>query len=177
MSAALLLVGCGAAPPAEKSEAAPEAEAPRAEAPGNDKDVRIENAIGDIDRAERELQRGVAIGPHPAPSPGTSPVPPTSPSPPGPKSPGPPIEPGATGCETACRALESMRRSAHMLCDLTGDVDARCATASERVKRAETRVREVCGGCDAPAAKLDEAPMSVALRDVAAPLPPGEVGP
>jgi len=50
-------------------------------------------------------------------------------------------------CMTACRALQSMGRAATHLCDLTGNGDARCANAKDRVRRAEDLVRQRCPGC------------------------------
>jgi hypothetical protein len=48
-------------------------------------------------------------------------------------------------CDTACRALDSMRRAADRLCVL--DPGARCAQARQRVAAATDRVRASCPGC------------------------------
>lgn len=55
---------------------------------------------------------------------------------------------GASQCTTACRALDSMRRSVEGLCQLTGDADQRCTSARTRLARAGDRVREA--GCTCP---------------------------
>lgn len=57
---------------------------------------------------------------------------------------------GGDGCEVACRALASMRRSAARLCDLAAGGEAgRCDDARARVTRAEGRVKERCPACHA----------------------------
>ncbi|MDC3961176.1 hypothetical protein [Polyangium jinanense] len=50
-------------------------------------------------------------------------------------------------CMTACRALQSMGRAATHLCDLAGEDDARCASAKDRVRKAEDLVRQRCPAC------------------------------
>src|SRR5262249_2299070 len=50
-------------------------------------------------------------------------------------------QPGGNPCETACRALASMTRSAEHVCEMAGDGDARCHDARARVKGAGERVR------------------------------------
>ena len=54
---------------------------------------------------------------------------------------------GADPCVTACSALASMARAARHLCDLTGDGDARCDSARERVVGATERVTASCPAC------------------------------
>ena len=54
------------------------------------------------------------------------------------------------GCTTACGALASMARAATRLCALTGEGDARCASARDRLRAAEGRVRAACPSCPAP---------------------------
>ena len=57
---------------------------------------------------------------------------------------------GGDGCEVACRALASMRRSADRLCGLSAGGDAgRCDDARGRVTRAEGKVKERCPACAA----------------------------
>jgi hypothetical protein len=51
----------------------------------------------------------------------------------------------ASGCDVACRALSSMRRSAEGICELTSTSDARCTGARTRLENARTRV--VRAGC------------------------------
>jgi hypothetical protein len=51
----------------------------------------------------------------------------------------------ANDCALACRALESMRRSAERLCQL--DPGERCARAKGKVDAATTRVRSSCPTC------------------------------
>lgn len=52
-------------------------------------------------------------------------------------------------CETACRALASMQRSAERICELTAPNDQRCSDARQRVSRAEQRVVRAGCACDA----------------------------
>jgi hypothetical protein len=55
--------------------------------------------------------------------------------------------PQAGPCDTACRAFSSMERSAGHLCAITGDADARCSAARDRLQRASERVRAACPAC------------------------------
>jgi hypothetical protein len=57
----------------------------------------------------------------------------------------------ANRCTTACRALESMQRSAERLCELTGGDDGRCDDANTRVTRAARVVADACPTCHAAA--------------------------
>jgi hypothetical protein len=50
-------------------------------------------------------------------------------------------------CETACRALASMSRSADHICLLAGDSSDHCTNARERVRAASERVRQSCSDC------------------------------
>lgn len=54
--------------------------------------------------------------------------------------------PGRDRCEHACRALESLERSADRICELDGD-GPRCRAARDRVADARARVRTACGAC------------------------------
>jgi MYXO-CTERM domain-containing protein len=51
----------------------------------------------------------------------------------------------ASDCALACRALESMRRSADRLCQL--DPGDRCSRAKQKVDSASARVRAACPTC------------------------------
>jgi hypothetical protein len=53
----------------------------------------------------------------------------------------------AKDCETAKKALDSMKRSASRICDLNGpdDPGERCAKARDRVDAASENVRRGCG--------------------------------
>jgi hypothetical protein len=53
----------------------------------------------------------------------------------------------ASPCETACRALASMDRSATHICSLAGDDSDHCSNARERVRSATERVRQSCSEC------------------------------
>lgn len=53
----------------------------------------------------------------------------------------------ADPCLVACAALASMKRSADHLCGMTGEEDAACGGARERVQRAEQRVTRACPAC------------------------------
>lgn len=59
----------------------------------------------------------------------------------------------ASDCALACKALESMRRSADRLCQL--DPGDRCARAKQKVEGASARVKASCPACAEP---LHEAP-------------------
>ena len=48
-------------------------------------------------------------------------------------------------CETACKALASMQRSAERICEIVGEADSRCTRARERVAESTERVKN--GGC------------------------------
>jgi hypothetical protein len=50
-------------------------------------------------------------------------------------------------CTRACKALASMERAANGLCELTGDGDARCDSARERLRAAQELVRRTCSSC------------------------------
>lgn len=49
-------------------------------------------------------------------------------------------------CQTACRALEAMDRTAGELCEIDGK-DGICKDAEGRVRDARDRVRNACGTC------------------------------
>lgn len=57
----------------------------------------------------------------------------------------------AGDCASMCKALASMRKAAEHLCALTkdgGDDDKkRCDGAQEKLKTAEVKVKNSCGGC------------------------------
>ena len=53
----------------------------------------------------------------------------------------------ADPCFTACRALHSMGRAATHLCDMAGEDNDRCASAKDRLRRAEELVRQRCPDC------------------------------
>ncbi|HEX8796212.1 MAG TPA: MYXO-CTERM sorting domain-containing protein [Polyangiaceae bacterium] len=59
-------------------------------------------------------------------------------------------------CDTACRALDSMRRATDRLCAL--DPGDRCTRARQKLANATTRVRSACPSCAEPTGQaLDEA--------------------
>lgn len=115
----------GARTPAEPSSV-PD---PRAE-------PHIADALAELDRAEREVDRivgpGGARAMREADEGEEKPI---------------DDEEAASACETACRALGAMERSAAHLCQLAGERDDRCQAAQSRVQRAGERVRATCGGC------------------------------
>lgn len=51
-------------------------------------------------------------------------------------------------CETACKALASMRRSADRICELAGSAHERCAWARSRVADASERVQRAGCRCE-----------------------------
>jgi hypothetical protein len=133
---AIVLAGCGGEAGGVRAPAEPSSTPdPRAE-------PHIADALAELDRAEREVDRIVGPGGAQAmlerekgegeregeDKPDDD-------------------EAAATACETACRALGAMERSAAHLCQLAGDRDDRCQAAQSRVQRAGERVRATCGGC------------------------------
>ncbi|MCU0692361.1 MAG: hypothetical protein MUF54_13255 [Polyangiaceae bacterium] len=62
--------------------------------------------------------------------------------------------PTASPCTIACRALASMRRAAEGICRLTGEEQARCVRARERVARADQQAANSGCLCTEPYAPL-----------------------
>lgn len=56
------------------------------------------------------------------------------------------LELAGADCQTACRALEAMDRTAGELCEIDGK-DGICKDAEGRVRDARDRVRNACGSC------------------------------
>jgi hypothetical protein len=156
--AALLLTACASSaaktPAASSADAAPSS-ADRPEAALND----LEGQIAALGAAEAQLDR--AIRRPPADSVGKDSKKEEQERAP---TPGTPMKSGQAGaqkayragaddlagadpCVTACSALSSMERAARHLCDLTGDGDARCGSARERVAGATERVTASCPAC------------------------------
>ena len=130
----------------------------------------VSSARRELERAEGEIYatfprvstlREPAGAPmSPGRSPGAAAPPITSEAPP-PAPPPLPVAPADDGdraaenvekasgdpCAIACRALSSMRRAADRLCELTGEEDAACVDARERVRAADERVRSGCADC------------------------------
>jgi hypothetical protein len=52
-------------------------------------------------------------------------------------------------CARACRALASMERAARQICALAMSPEEKreCASASDHVEKARTRIQNACGGC------------------------------
>jgi hypothetical protein len=151
--------GGGAVAPAKSGAAEPEIDT-------------VEDALGALDDAEAELRLALGgagagddgmTGP-----PGAYPQPYAQPPPgqPAPAPPPEPAEPQAGGqepsldreeearayspespCQVACRALASMERAALRLCELSGQDDARCVRAQERLDQAQVRVESSCSTC------------------------------
>ncbi len=129
-----VLPACGGAMPS----AAPPAAEPASEsaAPSSLRAGTADEAVGELDAAERELDRllggsGDATGPGGLKKEGEE----------------RPLA-GGDGCSIACRALASMRRAADHLCELAGEGDTRCSDARARVGRASDRVRGSCASCE-----------------------------
>jgi len=53
----------------------------------------------------------------------------------------------AAPCETACKALASMKRSQERICELAGDSHPRCEWAKQRVADASERVEQAGCSC------------------------------
>lgn len=143
-----LVVGLGAC-----GGAAPAAKAP--DSTGGDVDALAE----DIEAAERTLAAELgqpAAAPAPAEpaagsegGPGPSAEekkaePAATPSP----EPVAQAAPSRTPCETACKALGSMKRSRARICELAGEAHARCEWATQKVADATVRVERA--GCECP---------------------------
>lgn len=125
----------------------------------------VEGTLALLDRAEAELSYAigpVAGGGAAAPLPSEAPTP--APAADAPVAQSAPPEPEAKKaeaaeeedqgsparrdpCDTACRALASMRRAAEHLCGLAGEQDGRCSAARDRVRGADERVRTACPRC------------------------------
>ncbi len=155
-AATLCLTACGAAP---RPASAPSS----ASAPST-----IEEAEAELDRAERLLPGSPSpdgtgaraeekpaakpkdVARPPAPTGGAAPAPTTASTPMKAAARDEPARPvaddgeEATPCQTACRALASMRRAADAVCRIAGEGDARCAGAHRRVEAALARVAH-CG--------------------------------
>jgi hypothetical protein len=157
---ALLLPGCGgeAPPPSPVTPSSVQDVSKDATSP--------EGALAAIEQAERMIDR--SLGPSVAatvsqsasqrlempPAPPPPPVAPPRPTAKGGRgaaeAPGQASGDGpapADSCGTACGALLSMERATDHLCGLTGESDARCASARGRVKTAASRVHAACSGC------------------------------
>ncbi len=152
---AALVGGCGAAAqPAGAPAAEPAADYPASPAyPKADELDSVDEALRAFDWAEREL--GATLGSFGASS---------ADAPDGPYAAPPPPSAGqapaaeqrsvrkwgeADRCQVACRALESMQRSAERLCELAGPEAPRCRAVEKRVERARRMVERVCPDCEA----------------------------
>jgi hypothetical protein len=130
--AALLLASC--------ARDAKSPETPAADSPSQSSST--DDALADLQRAERELEGALSSRAYAGPPADKAPT----------KKEEEERSGGAEGqagdaCGTACRALASMRRASEHLCGLTGDTDARCSDARSRLERAEGRVRASCPVC------------------------------
>lgn len=131
---ALVALACSACGGAAQEPHAPATATPAA--PAGPDPTTIEEAQARIDRASAEL--GGA-------PPGATPSTPATDAPPEPAHAQPPHAErtdDASACATACRALESMRRSVRVLCELAGDTDERCAKAKDTLTQSEARVAQ-----------------------------------
>jgi len=141
------LAGCGAG-----------VEGKGAQDPGAEAET-VSDATARFDQAEQDLRDSLGvtgldrydgIGPGLGAQPAQPGYPPPAP---------PPAPPPVAGdrahetsdarsrCVLACRALESMERSAERLCSLAGEQDQRCATVRDRVLAARRLVRQWCPDC------------------------------
>lgn len=122
-----------AAYPEDEKAAEPETP-PQRELTPAEKAAHIEDALHELDDAERALKRSFEKKKRTEkPTPGEAVPPPT------------PVD--APDCVTACSALRSMTRSAGYVCRLAGEGDARCARAKERVTGAEKRIATARCSC------------------------------
>ncbi|MCC6522819.1 MAG: hypothetical protein IT373_09175 [Polyangiaceae bacterium] len=163
---AMAMQGQASPPPPPPPPPPPKGWAPVGPGPGTrsgELGPHIEDALAELRAAERAVEQSLAPVEPPATRP---PLPPTSgarvPPPrltasapggvvlPDPAASAPPAEPdpdAASRCVVACNALQSMRRSAALLCELTGRDDTRCSSAEDRVGVSRAKVRASCGAC------------------------------
>jgi len=102
--------------------------------------ARVEDAEAELERARAELE---ALGIESRKQPKGSSAQPAAASRPADETPPKPSPKAATPesrCESACKALISLKRAADGVCRLAGDSDARCTRAREIVKSSETRL-------------------------------------
>ncbi len=137
------LAGCGAA-----------VEGKATQEPGAEPET-VGDETARFDQAERDLRSSLGIT-TPDRREDSGPGLATHPAPPGESPPAPPPRGGDRAHETsndqgrcvmACRALESMERSAERLCSLAGEQDQRCAHVRQRVIAARRLVRQWCPDC------------------------------
>jgi hypothetical protein len=148
----VMLAACSSAsPPASKAAEtppAPESDDATPETPEAEPSS-LEDAARSFDDAERELAVALAEPPREE---GAATVPAPAPGELQPRlQPAPPAEPKGRmdRCAAACRALESMQRSAERLCELSEEESDRCRTVRERTERSRARVQTACPACRA----------------------------
>jgi hypothetical protein len=130
--------------------AAPEPRAPAAQsekAAAEPEPQTIEQAQAQIERARAQLEGPVATGVGGAAAPPAPPTAEGTASGAGATARGESFA-GESGCATACRAIDSMRRAVDALCRMAGEQDARCTDARRTLAGSQARV-SACG-CTAP---------------------------
>jgi len=144
----MVLGACGAPPPAvtPPAEIRVESGPPDDGLSPSDRELHVADAFAELTNAERVLDETLAPTQTKVPP---GPRAPTHPNDSAASGATPPSTSSATnpGCETACLALQSMRRSARFLCRLTGPGDERCSNANARVAVAERRVAAASCAC------------------------------
>jgi len=119
----------------------------------DDRARHLEDALREIDVAEKAIDTSIEqkkSGKKPEGQPQT------------------PGEQAGTGaCDTACRALGSMERSATYVCRLAGPADARCRNAQDRVKSARAKIDRAACSCPQPVAlhQGESCPVEPSLDD------------
>jgi len=126
------------------------AAAPGAKSPETSGDV--DALAGEIEAAERDLS--AELGPEPGAQPK-----PTEPAAggegmaeekkpePAATTPSPEASPPRSPCETACKALGSMKRSQERICEIAGAAHERCEWAKQRVAAATARIEKAGCSC------------------------------
>jgi hypothetical protein len=115
-----------------------------------DRERHLEDALREIDVAERAIEKSIEDKKKK------------------PETPQTPGEQAGTGaCDTACRALGSMEKSAVYVCRLAGPGDPRCRNAQDRVKSARNKVERAACSCPVPVALHQGAscPVKTSLDD------------
>jgi hypothetical protein len=98
----------------------------------------LDALLKELDESERDLSDGLGVA---------VPMPTDREGPPKASEEAATTPRGPAPCETACRAVGSMRRSAERICELTDQADSRCTGARQRVTRAEQQVERAGCAC------------------------------
>jgi hypothetical protein len=148
---ALVACGGGAMAPAQDVTRGPESDTGQMDAAERELDRLFGPALLNAQQPARgDAQPGAAPPPPPPPAatvPGAQPYPSGGAAPRAAEAPDEDKGSVEPVCVTACRALSSMQRAATHLCELAGEPDPQCTNAKDRVQRATDRVLAQCPAC------------------------------